>query len=348
MMLGTIVVIHHQFLLHHIGGLEGRLVGKRITVICRYVRVGGLDRLVDDRTYFIFFLSEDTGIGVRQAVGGTFDIACRLEGSGILLGVHLLREVVLGVVLVPHHRVVYLVGEDIARVVAEVVGEAHHVVEVLDAVRVNDEAAGVDVFDLDLRCAREGVVFSLQHGISLRVERSADHAGVDDGVGLGDELLLVLIAEHLIVPVSDGVVEVVGDVVGHEVLVLAKTQTRSGVGCAVVVSVVGIEVGLHFRHRQLAVGVGRDGQGQADILAVGRGRTCEGGDVLVIDVDATLDVPVVCGHLPDPVEAVGEGVAVVDNAFRVMDEVTGGLYFICCCHRVVGVALVGHGEQVIG
>ena len=59
--------------------------------------------------------------------------------------------------------------------------------------------------------------------------------------------------------------------------------------------VVGIEAGLYIAQGQLAVGTCRDGQRNADVLAIGCCRTGISRNVLVVDIDATLDVPIVCG-----------------------------------------------------
>ena len=189
---------------------------------------------------------------------------------------------------------------------------------------------------------KEVFVFLLQHGVSLRIGHIANLALCHGGVGLAHKLHLVGIAELHPIPVADGVVDVVGDVVDEHGLI----GLQLGLALTAYRLIVSIEVGLDVLDGNLAMRGGRDGEGDVHRLAIGVGRTRVGRDVLVVDIDATLDVPIVCGCSVLALIFSGSGVAVVDNLLCTVDEVTRGLKLLE--RRVVGVGLIGACASVVG
>ena len=113
-----------------------------------------------------------------------------------------------------------------------------------------------------------------------------------DHVGLIHEELSFMCGEGLPIPEVDGIVAAV---FGLTKLYLARfTQLLR---CAARVDgIVGIEIGLNIQQRHLTVGGRGDGQRDADDFAVGVRRAGVCGDILVVDIDGTLDEPVVGGH----------------------------------------------------
>ena len=192
------------------------------------------------------------------------------------------------------------------------------------------------------------VVVGQQHG-ALR-KRAARAAGGRVGArrhgdhGFLDEELLLVGAQLAPVPIADDVVqhERLGAVV-HLHAVLADLCRLSSIG------IVGIEVGLHVDELQLAVRTGGNGQRDVLLAGVGRRRAGIGRHHLVVDVDATLDIPVVGLRVvgrAGPVLQVA-GVAVVDDDLtRVVDEVARSLDFLQVV-LVVLIHLVGSGGGVI-
>ena len=234
---------------------------------------------------------EVLGLACRCLLAVVLSVELGLAGQfGVIgvIGVSLL-SLLNGVVLVPLHGVVHLVGEQIAGLAAEVVRHAEEVVEVavgmrLAAFLVGD---GGSVAGAAQRC-----VLALRQHFALGVGLAAHRAVVDDDVGLLDELGLVAFAHQVVVPIADGIVQAVGVAVDDDVVV----GGTGGVGVAHLVAVlvvVGIDVGLHVAQRHPAVGSRADGERYLHLLGIGVGSAGVGRDILVIDVDLAADVPIV-------------------------------------------------------
>ena len=117
----------------------------------------------------------------------------------------------IGVVVIPDLGVVQLEGEDISLVVG-------------DIVRRTEDLAEGNVAPLSYAIDGvygEGAVFLGQHCVALLIFCFTDLAVAHDGVGLTDELLAVRLAEQHPIPISDGVVEVIGDIVDEHGLILS-------------------------------------------------------------------------------------------------------------------------------
>ena len=76
---------------------------------------------------------------------------------------------------------------------------------------------------------------------------------------------------------------------------------------------------------QLTLRGSGDGKRYLHILGVGGGRSGVGRHLLIVDIDRTLDVPIVGWRLLVVVVDTVVGIAVVDNTFRAVDEVARGL-----------------------
>ena len=158
-----------------------------------------------------------------------------------------------------------------------------------------------------------------------------------------DKQPLVTLAEQAPLPVVDGLPQLVFYVVGRDV---AHVRADG----LVVAVVVGIAVGLHLTQRDLAEGRCRECQRDRDRLGIGIGRAGVGRDVLVVDVDVALDVPVVGGRCLFVTRVLVGFVyreAVVYNFLVAMYEVARRLDVVLL-RLVVLIAAVGAGRQVVG
>ena len=329
--LGAVFVVPHGVLLRDNpcllvnGGLCGRIIAKMTFHVLLVVL---LRRAKDNLALLDVLLGIDAAR--RRSEGGTGEVV-GLFGRGGLLWIVVVLSVelvglcgsgLLGVVLIPLHGVVHLVGEQIAGLAAQVVRHAEEVVEVavgmrLAAFLVGD---GGSVAGAAQRC-----VLALRQHFALGVGLAAHRAVVDDDVGLLDELGLVAFAHQVVVPIADGIVQAVGVAVDDDVVV----GGTGGVGVAHLVAVlvvVGIDVGLHLAQRHLAVRCRRDGERYLHLLGIGVGRAGVGRDVLVIDVDLAADVPIVGrrGYILVLVH-IAVGIAVIHNLLGVVHEVAGSL-----------------------
>ena len=147
----------------------------------------------------------------------------------------------------------------------------------------------------------EGSEVGLVHHIFTHgIVRAADGAGHAVDVGVGDEVLAILIRHLLPVPPGDDFIQGVAVVVVvHPYLlnglVVCVLGTNLHLLTGLVDGVVGVEVGLHVQQLQLTAVGGGDGQRQVDGLRVGRGGAGIGRHLLVVDVHLALHVPVMGG-----------------------------------------------------
>ena len=223
----------------------------------------------------------------------------------------------LGEPVVPVGRTVHIEGKHVAGVVTHVVGRVEYLVEV-------DFLSLCHIPELGMRGLQRGAVIGQHHlsggvrGIVVLVELVGCHAHH----GLGHEVALLGIGQTCVLPIVDDIVQVVGlCTVVHLYAIFAD-----GISAAIPI---GIEVGLHIEQHQLAMRAGGDGERDLHLLLIGRGTAGIGRHYLVVDVDGTLDKPVVSVRVH--VGAGGVlgivGIAVVDDGLaRVVDEVTRGLY----------------------
>ena len=108
----------------------------------------------------------------------------------------------------------------------------------------------------------------------------------------------------------------------------------------------GIQIRLHVLQRNLAARGGRDSQ--RDVHRLGVGIRCTGisRDIFVVNVNVTLDIPVVGRVCVVAVILVSYRVAVIDNALGVVDEVTRSLDVDRLCCSGIGEFLVGYSSIV--
>ena len=280
--------------------------------------------------------------------GRTFDVGLfvniRKQFIDIsVLSIGLSRSGSLGVVVIPHHGVVHVVGEHIARIVTQIVRGSEDIVEgcidrivviILDVHRISVFINGsplnsrhshgiitrVNHLHVALRSGLQLSVFRRQHHVACRVIVAANLTAVDHHVSLFHEAGLLGIAHQAVVPVTDGVVQLVSGVVDDDGLVGISRLVAQLVAVLVVV---GIVVGLHLAQRHATVGGGGDGERHLHLLSVGIGRAGEGRDILVVDVDGASDEPVVGRRLRVTVLIdTTVRIAVVYNLLGVVDEVT--------------------------
>ena len=227
-------------------------------------------------------------------VGGTLDVFGGHDGGAVLLlcvgiffGVHLVREGCrLRVVVVPYQRVVDVEGQHITRVVADIVAGTYEVRS--GFVRISLVSVFVSIVGQSLLSC-EAADLRGQQRVTLVVLDAANLTLLDDGIGLAYESCLLCGSQGRVVPEADGLVELI--------VLTVDFQRLLGVIAAqflMILVIVSIVVGLHVGQRETAVGTSLDGQRDGHRLRVGRSGARVGRDVLVVDVDSTLDVPVVC------------------------------------------------------
>ena len=268
---------------------RGLLAVARVAVLADHI-VG------DNLVLGVHTLSEHAACRCRERRSGNVAllpcighvVVCRrVDGAAARLG---------RVPLVPVGRCVHLEADDIARVMAQVVRQAEHIVgcHVHVALGVVDVGHALHAVDL-LRRQRgpECLIVCGQHHLALGV---AAIRATGSGIGAGchgdhrllDEEFALGGIQLAPVPIGDDIVQPVGDAARvHLDTVLAN------LGRLVLVGIVGIEVGLHVDQLQLSVRACSDGQRDVPLAGVGRRRTGIGRQHLVVDVDAALDVPVV-------------------------------------------------------
>ena len=129
------------------------------------------------------------------------------------------------------------------------------------------------------------------------------------------------------IPPSDDVVELVG-----HTLVIDLHTVCANLLCLFKITIVSIEARLYVEQLQLTIRTGRDGQRNLHLLRVCGSRTGICRYYLVVDIYLTLDIPVVSRrlHITIVIDTV-VGVAVIDDALRLMDEVARGLIVMKIC-----------------
>ena len=225
--------------------------------------------------------------------------------------------------VVPNLGIVQLVGQDIAIVVAEVVAGTEDEVEVyfyifhysIDILRLGDGRRS---------SARtpDGFVFRTQQHGAGGIFRIANLTVFLDIVRVFDEEGFFCRCQQIPVPIADRCVKTVFYLVNLYLSVRGQLILY-------VASIDGI-VSILVRHdvEQLhrSVRGGRNGQRNLHLLAVGVGGSGVGRDELVVDVDGTLDVPVVGRHgttgLFDSLILGTDVIAVVNDGLRAVYEVT--------------------------
>ena len=330
-------IIFSNLLGHEIGLSKRSLTGGR-PLCCRYGLIGIPDILGDNVAHLIFALSEYFAHVADETVGRTVLIFLLIVNRLVLVGFQVYLAAV-GVELgrvpgIPLRGVVHLVCQDITRVVTHVVRLAEHEIEGL----VNGLA--IVVFDhhviavLVFRCLHDGfhllvvdglcrssipqrLIFVGQHHVARWIECVADLAAVVGDVCLFHEQLFLRVTQQVPVPIADGCVLVIVDVV--DVHLLAKFQWHARR------SVVRIAVGHDVHQFHAAVRGSGDGQRYLHGLAVGIRRTGVGRYILVVDIDLSLDVPVVGRHGIVALILTADVVAVVDDGLRAVYEVARGL-----------------------
>ena len=139
---------------------------------------------------------------------------------------------------------------------------------------------------------------------------------------------LFSLAQLIPVPITDWVVQIVGDVVNHQFLLWIKfIQIR--------VTIICIFVFLYINQLNPAMRCSGNSQWQIYRLAIGIRCSRISRDILVIDIDRALDVPVVGGHSIVSHILVTNIVAVVNNGLRTVYEVTRGLPFPLIVSRTI-------------
>ena len=172
-------------------------------------------------------------------------------------------------------------------------------------------------------CSLQRFVFTgQQHRSSLIGHRSGAIAiGTvgNNGVGLWDKQLLFCCGELAVVPIADGIVKPVLDITKFYLVVLTEFCL-----CLIGIDrIVSIVVRHHVQQRHLTVRSRSDGQRDADSLAESVRTACIGRDILVVNIDSTLDEPVVgrYGTFAHLILATNI-ITVVDNGLRAVYEVT--------------------------
>ena len=98
-------------------------------------------------------------------------------------------------------------------------------------------------------CAGEVPILVLRHDVGAGSNQRIPAVKLDVNtvdVGRINEELLLVGTQHVVIPVADGVVELIGDVAEHQLVVRAEFLPRNA-------REVGVAVGLHVEQRHLAV-----------------------------------------------------------------------------------------------
>ena len=165
------------------------------------------------------------------------------------------------------------------------------------------------------------IILCFQHHPTLLILGIANLTVLSNYIGLIHKLSLVAFAQQTIIPIADGLVQLVRYVVNHE--------NRIGILRAQLVTtliIISVVVGLHIAQRHSTVGCRCDGKWNLLFLCRGIGRSCECRDILFIYIDATSDKPIMgrrCDILIFIDTAIG--ITVVNNLLGVMHKVTRGL-----------------------
>ena len=176
----------------------------------------------------------------------------------------------------------------------------------------------------------------LQNKGSGSIRSTVDNTRVHIDTRLLDEVLLFVLCQLVPIPPRDDIVQLIG----HTLIVHLHTIRTHPCGL-LIITIVGIQAGLYVEQFQLTVRACRDGQRNLHLLRVGCSRTSVSRYHLVVDINLTLDIPIVSRrlHITVVIDAV-VGIAVVHNTLRLMDEVTRGLHLLQVL-PIVSVALVG-------
>ena len=81
--------------------------------------------------------------------------------------------------------------------------------------------------------------------------------------------------------------------VGHTLIIHLDT-VRSHSIFSTLVSIISIEIGLHIEQFQFTIRTSRYGKRNLHFLTIGSSRTCISRNRLIVNVNLTLDEPVVC------------------------------------------------------
>ena len=132
------------------------------------------------------------------------------------------------------------------------------------------------------------------------------------------------------IPPRDHIVQVIG----HTFVVHLHTISIDLRG-TVVIRIVSIEIRLYVEQLQLTIRTCRDGKRNLHLLRVSRSRTCISRHHLVVDINLAFDVPIVCRrlHIAVVIDTI-VGVAVVNDTFRLVDEVARGLVIEQFCGTI--------------
>ena len=199
------------------------------------------------------------------------------------------------------------------------------------------------------------VIFRLQqHGACL-VFFIANLTVLLDVIGVFDEEVPLRRRQQIPIPITDGRVKRIFHLANHECAVSSKRCL-----CGTVVErIVSILVRHNVEQLHRTMRGCRDGQRYLHLLAVGIGRAGIGRDILVVDVDRTLDVPVVGGYGSAGYFATfilsTDVIAVVDDGLGAMHEVARSLPLVLFVivsrvrkHLITDSTTVQFGNGVVG
>ena len=219
-----------------------------------------------------------------------------------------------------------------------------HILTLLDMIDSRN-SLGVVLIDHLLRCrVSQLLVIRRQQDGALRIGGIADLTLGNRGIYLIHEARLVDGRERLVSPVVDRIASLVGDIVDDDTALIAK-------GCSLII-IISIAVGLDLAQRHPTMRGSRDGERDVHRLGISVGRAGIGRDILVVDVDRALDIPVVSLRIGRIGLDVGIDVriAVVDNLLGVVDEVTRSLHLFQIRFIAISIceSLIGTGRKVVG
>ena len=208
--------------------------------------IGIIVSLRNDVTYLIVFLTIQTSL--RRRIGRTILVVCT---TGLVLAT--CRTRLRCIPRIPLVRVVDIVGQDIARFVADIVRRTEDIVEI-------DILVSRDMVNVRSISFQSFVFTGQQYGTGLI--GLVTYLTVGNGyVGLWNKQFLLSSGELTPIPVVDDIVETVRYIVQLYLVVLTERY--------ILRFIVGIKVRLHIQQRHLTMRGRRDGQRDANRLAEG-------------------------------------------------------------------------------
>ena len=239
---------------HQIGFFEGGLTCRYISrMIGNNVLIRVIDLLRDQVAHLVITLAEDATRSTTQVVGRSVFITIHLI---IFLFLFCSSAIKLSVPGIPIRWVVDPVGQHITRVMTQVVGGAEDKIKVhifLQRYIIDGGMGCLEGFIL----ARQEYAFG-RDNVNVLAAILAIRGG---DICLVNKQLLLRLGQQVPIPIADGIVQVIGGFVDHDLLALLQFIARR--------SIISVLVGHHVEQLHGTMRSGRDGQRNIYRLTIG-------------------------------------------------------------------------------